>query len=162
VVARGAEIDGHAGKEKKMQDRRGKLFWYSIPLVAALLMLLGLLWYLGLPWAANRFGFALPGAGGLPYRIHYNGHDYVNPATCAREGWCNPDGQPHALCWSLQELQQHGLWPLVQVNTLSTFLSSSYPLMIPRANLSNNSLPPVVIVPMDSDCYVFYTLLKGS
>lgn len=148
-----------------MQDRR-KLFWYSVPLVAGAMMVLGLLWYLGLPWAANNFGFALPGAGGLPYRIHYNGHTYVNPATCAREGWCEHQvslgGQPHGLCWSLQELQQRNLWPLVQVGTLSAFLSSPYPLMIPRASFSNNSPPPVVIVPMGSDCYVFYTLLTGS
>lgn len=147
-----------------MQDRR-KFFWYSVPLVAAFLMLLGLLWYLGLPWAANRFGFALPGAGGLPYRIHYNGHSYSNTATCAREGWCenqsSVNGQPHGLCWSMQELQQRNLWPLIQVSTLSTFLSSPYPLMVPRASLANNSPPQMVIVAMDSDCYVYYTLTSG-
>jgi hypothetical protein len=136
-----------------MQDRR-KLFWYSVPVIAALLMLLGLLWYLGLPWAANRFGFALPGSGGLPAHIYYNGQTYTNPATCAREGWCQ---QSAPLCHSLIEVQQRNLWPLVQVGTLSTLFSSPYPLMLPRASLSATS-PPLVIVPMDSNCYVYYTL----
>ena len=147
-----------------MQDRR-KLFWYSVPVMAALLMLLGLLWYLGLPWAANQFGFALPGAGGLPYRIHYNGHGYVNPATCARGGWCEQqqasDGSSHALCWSIQELQQRNLWPLAQVGTLSTLFSSPYPLMVPRASLTSTP-PQMVIVPLNGDCYVYYTLTGGT
>lgn len=144
-----------------MHDRR-KLFWYSVPVVAGALMLLGLLWYLGLPWAANQFGFALPGPGGLPSHIHYNGHDYANPATCARQGWCGPqqtpDGRPVALCRSLTELQQGNLWPLIQVGTVPIMLSSSYPLMIPRASLGKNTPPQTIIVPMNGDCYVYYTL----
>ncbi|SRR6266568_5033857 len=138
-----------------MQDRR-KLFWYSVPVVAAVLMLLGLLWYLGLPWAANQFGFALPGAGGLPSHIHYNGHDYSNPATCAREGWC---AQQQTLCRSLTELQQGNLWPLIQVGTVPIMLSSSYPLMVTRASLNKNTPPQTIIVPMNGDCYVYYTLV---
>jgi hypothetical protein len=144
-----------------MQDRR-KLFWYSVPVVAGVLMLLGLLWYLGLPWAANELGFALPGPGGLPSHIHYNGHDYANPATCAREGWCGqqqtPDGHPIALCRSLIALQQGNLWPLIQVGTVPILLSSSYPLMIPRASLGKNTPPQTLVVPMNGDCYVYYTL----
>ena len=142
-----------------MQDRR-KLFWYSVPVIAALLMLLGLLWYLGLPWAANRFGFALPGSGGLPARIYYNGQTYTNSATCAREGWCQQQ-QSAPLCHSLTEVQQRNLWPLVQVGTLSTLFSSPYPLMLPRVSLSATP-PPLVIVPLDSNCYVYYTLATGS
>jgi hypothetical protein len=138
-----------------VQDRR-KLFWYSVPVIAALLMLLGLLWYLGMPWAANRFGFALPGSGGLPTRIYYNGQTYTNPATCAREGWCEQQ-QSAPLCHSLTEVQQRNLWPLVQVGTLSTLFSSPYSLMLPRVSLSATP-PPLVIVPLDNNCYVYYTL----
>jgi hypothetical protein len=137
-----------------MQDRR-KLFWYSVPVVAAVLMLLGLLWYLGLPWAANEFGFALPGAGGLPSHIEYNGHNYTNPSTCAREGWCQQQQTP---CRSLTELQQRNLWPLIQVGTVPILFSSAYPLMIPRASLGKNTPPQTIIVSMNGDCYVYYTL----
>ena len=142
-----------------MQDRY-KFFWYSVPVVAGTLMALGLLWYLGLPWAANHFGFALPGAGGLPSHISYQGHNYVNPVTCARDGQCEQlsGGPPVALCRSFIELQQGNLWPLVQVGTVPIILSSSYPLMIPRANLGKNTPPRTIIVPMSGDCYVYYTL----
>ena len=50
-------------------------------------------WVMGLPWTANHFGYALAGAGGLPWRVSYNGRDYSSLYMCAQGGWCpDPSG----------------------------------------------------------------------
>lgn len=146
-----------------MQDHR-KLFWFSVPAVAALLMLLGLFWYLGLPWASNTFGFALPGSGGLPYRIFYGGHSYTNPALCARAGACASAlsfGQRPVFCWTMRDLQQRNAWPLVQVGSVPTLFSASYPLLASLSNVNGKRTVPLTFVPQANGCFVPYALASG-
>jgi hypothetical protein len=142
-----------------------KLFWFSVPAVAALFMLIGLLWLVGLPWASNRFGFALPGEGGLPNRITYNGRTYVNPATCARAGWCDNQlldvQQRHYLCWTGQNLRQANALPMTQVGTVPVLASAPYPLMAPQADIVNKRTPVLIVIPLDTGCYVPYELSGG-
>jgi len=146
-----------------MPDHR-KLFWFSVPAVAGLFMLLGLFWYLGLPWASNAFGFALPGSGGLPYHIFYSGHNYTNPVLCLRAGACanTPYGsQRPAFCWTMKDLQQRNVWPLVQVGSVPALFAASYPLLTSLANVNRKLTIPLTFVPQDNGCFVLYALASG-
>ena len=67
-------------------QKKYKLLWIAIGSLIIIIIVLGL--WLRLPWLANHFGFALPGPGGLPYRISYAGRAYANTATCAHADWC--------------------------------------------------------------------------
>ncbi len=142
-----------------MSDKRS-FIWLSIPLVVLLFALLWLAWSVALPWAANNDGFALPGSGGLPYRVFYAGRAYHNPATCARAGWCNhaPSGPLDPLCWREGDIQRQRSWPLVQVGAMGELLGSPIPLLASRAGAASGRTVPMVFVEMDNGCYVPYAL----
>ncbi len=124
---------------------------------ALLLIMAGLaLWSPALPWAANHYGFALPGKDGLPYRIHYAGRDYATEGMCARAGWCS--GQTRT-CESQARLAADELWPLRQVDQVNTLFGPSYPVLMPTV------VPPgltttLLFVPYQG-CYEVYELEGG-
>jgi hypothetical protein len=142
-----------------MPDKR-YLVWFSVPIVALLFALLWLVWLVALPWAANNNGFALPGSGGLPYRVVYAGRGYSNPATCARAGWCNnvPYGPLDPLCWQVRDIQGQHAWPLAQVGTMTELFGSPIPLLASRVGVVSGRNVTMVFVEMDNGCYVPYAL----
>jgi hypothetical protein len=138
------------------------LFWIIL-FGGIFIIVCGLSW-LELPSTANRFGFALPGQGGLPYRIAYANRTYTNLATCARAGWCQSPSSsthPNPLCWKKEDIQQHGDWPLVRVGAIFTLLGSPYPLMAPQSTVSRKMTAFAIYLIFDATCYVPYELEGG-
>ena len=121
-----------------------------IGLASALLATLG--WGLFQPWAANHFGYALPGQDRLPYRITYQGRDYSNPNECAGDTWCQPSAKT---CTSKQQLQNQNFWPLTQVGTIPTLFGAAYPILAPP------NAETFIFVLDDDDCYLIYALEGG-
>ncbi|GHO76935.1 hypothetical protein KSD_47060 [Ktedonobacter sp. SOSP1-85] len=134
-------------------------FLWVIILGGSLAVVLGLSW-LELPWMANHFGFALPGQGGLPYRITYATRTYVNHATCAHAGWCQTDTQSNPLCWKEADIRQHDNWPLIRIGTITTLFGSPYSL-IAKSNASSKRTVIVIYLVFDTNCYVPYALEGG-
>lgn len=128
--------------------------------LVSLVVLLGLAlftWTTALPWAANHYGFALPGGtDGLPYRIHYNGRTYATHGICARAGWC--DGELHADI-TTDTLQSQGEWPLTQVTSISTFLGAAHTVFAHTPPASMTTM--VLYVPDGPDRYISYGLEGG-
>ncbi len=120
-------------------------------LACAILAALG--WGLFQPWAANHFGYALPGQDRLPYRITYQGRTYTNPNQCAGDTWCQPALK---LCTSKEELQSLHLWPLKQVGVIPTLFGSPYPIYAPP-----NGEQSFLLVLQGDDCYLTYSLDGG-
>src|SRR5947209_8064546 len=108
----------------------------AIITVGVLAIVICFLW-LGLPWMANHFGFALPGKGGLPYRVTtYAGRAYISHTTCAYADWCqsaSADTGLDPVCRKEEDIKQSSAWPLVQVGKISTLFSSPYALMAPQS-----------------------------
>jgi hypothetical protein len=121
--------------------------------------------WLGLPWMANHFGFALPGKGGFPYRVTtYAGRAYISHRTCAYAGWCqsaSPATHPNPMCWKEEDIKQSSAWPLVQVGTISTLFGPPYALMAPQSIVSSKLTPTSIYVVFDTSCYVSYALSGG-
>jgi hypothetical protein len=121
--------------------------------------------WLGLPWVANHFGFALPGKGGLPYRVtSYAGRAYTSQRTCAYAGWCqstSPSTRTDPLCQREEDIKQSRVWPLVQIGTVSTLFGPSYALMAPQSTVSSKLTPTVIYAAIDTSCYVSYGLSGG-
>lgn len=140
--------------------KRSKLYWSLIAGGLRIIVISVFVWNMASPWMANHFGFALPGEGGLPYRVAYGKRDYANLATCARAGWC-PDTAEASLCQNKKDLQQLGTWPLIQVGFVPTLLSSPYSLMASQANVANQMTVMGVYVVYKPDCYVPYDLEGG-
>ena len=119
----------------------------------------------GPPWMANHFGFALPGKGGLPYRVTtYAGRAYISQRTCAYAGWCqstSPGTHTDPLCQREEDIKQSHAWPLVQVGTISTLFGPSHALMAPQSIVSSKLTPTGIYVVFDTSCYVSYTLSGG-
>lgn len=137
--------------------------WALIPCVV-LVAIGSILWTMRLPWMANHFGYALPGQGGLPFRITYAGRTYANLATCARASWCpsvSDTAKPSNLCWKDNDIRQHYDWPLVQVGSLSTLFGSPYPLMASQSNVSSKLTVMIIFVAKVDGCYVPYELEGG-
>jgi hypothetical protein len=149
-------------KEDKNMWKKRQLLWVIIP-GGILIVVLSLSWS-ELPWMANHFGFALPGKGGLPYRIAYADRTYTNLATCARAGWCQSPSSgthPDPLCWKQQDIRQHADWPLVHVGAISTLFGSPYSLMAAQSNVSSKLTVVVIYLVSDTNCYVPYELEGG-
>lgn len=120
-----------------------------------------------LPKVADRFGYALPGERGLPYRIHHNDRDYRNTLTCAGARWCE-DGKTaeqraRPYCRPLSELRLgrdgHDA-ELVKVDEVFTLFGPSHPVFV------TGVVPPgttvtVVVVEASTDCYLVYKLMGG-
>lgn len=107
------------------------------------------------PWTANHFGYALPGAEGLPFRIHYAGRDYSTPGYCAGADWCK--GQQRT-CWTQEKLRAVSMWPLAEVSQVPALFARSYPIM--SSTISAGMTHTLVFVPVGS-CYVVYELEGG-
>jgi hypothetical protein len=108
------------------------------------------------PRTANHFGYALPGQDGLPYRVTYQGHSYINLSICAGADWCKGRNGSHSLCVTQQVLVQDNRWPLVQVGSVSTLFGASHPVM---AESAANDLAQLELFVVDgNDCYVAYAL----
>ncbi|MGH2516973.1 MAG: hypothetical protein ACRDHP_15075 [Ktedonobacterales bacterium] len=107
------------------------------------------------PWTANHFGYALPGADGLPSRIHYGGRDYSAPGYCAGADWCQ--GQPRT-CWSAATMRSYHYWPLAQVGQILALFGRPYPIM--NSAIFPGLTSTLVFVPTGS-CYVVYALEGG-
>lgn len=112
----------------------------------------GLAWLGGPPWVANHYGFALPGADGLPYRIHYSGRDYATQGYCADAGWCN--GQRRA-CESQQAIP--GASSFAHVADIATVFGPAYPVY----SVNTTGFTSVVLFVHVGTCYVPYELEGG-
>lgn len=130
----------------------------AVGAVAALLLIVAgvALWSPALPWAANHYGFALPGEGGLPYRIHYAARDYATTGLCARASWCA--GQART-CESRARLAADEQWPLRQVDHVDTLLGPSYPVLMPTA-VPSGMTTTLLFVPYQG-CFQVYELEGG-
>lgn len=96
------------------------------------------------PRVANHFGYALPGAAGLPSRVSYAGRDYAAAGQCLTSA----------------QLQQKGWWPLHQVSQIFTVLgpahrvyTDSYP-----QGLATTSL---ILLVDNGPCFAEYALEGG-
>lgn len=107
------------------------------------------------PWTANHFGYALPGADGLPFRIHYNGRDYASTGYCAGADWCK--GQQRT-CWTQERLMSVQMWPLAEVGQIPALFARPYPIM--SSAIPAGMTHTLVFVPAGS-CYVVYALEGG-
>ncbi len=130
----------------------------SIVLTASLgaVLIAGVLvWTPLLPWSANHFGFALPGPGGLPYRVGYRDRSYATPGRCANAGWCS-NQQP--VCYTAAELQSRHEWPFQRVGDLPALGSAPYPMFAQ----STPAYPTTMVLYVQvGSCYVPYELEGG-
>lgn len=112
----------------------------------------GFAWLGGPPWAANHFGFALPGDNGLPYRIHFSGRDYATQGYCAGADWCK--GQQREC-----DAKQHifGADSLSHVADVKTLLGPDYPIY----TVSTAGFTTVILYVKADTCYVPYALEGG-
>ncbi len=92
-----------------------------------------------LPWTANHFGYALPGDGRLPSRIHHDGRDYRSSTTCARFGGDETS--------------------LTQVGEVGTLFGSPHPVF--TTHPVPEGTPLTVLVRDSPGCFVGYALLGG-
>jgi hypothetical protein len=108
------------------------------------------------PRTANHFGYALPGPDGLPFRISYQGRNYINLSICAGADWCKGRSGGQSLCVTQQVLVNDNRWPLVQVGSVRTLFGTAHPVM---AESASNDLPQLELFVVDgNDCYVAYAL----
>ncbi len=137
-----------------------KAYWVLIWGGLLIIVISFFVWNMEGPWLANHFGFALPGDGGLPYRISYGGRDYANLYTCARAGWC-PNTATGSLCRNKEKVQQLDTWPLIQVGSVPTMIGSSYSLMVSQSSISSKQTIMAVYVEYKTDCYILYGIEGG-
>lgn len=135
---------------------RPRLIGWGLGIGLACAMLAALAWGVFQPWAANHFGYALPGQDHLPYRFTYAGRDYGNPNECAGDSWCQPDAKT---CMSREELRESDLWPLRQVGSIPTLFGADYPIFAPPG--SDGQTLTFLLVFDGDDCYLAYGLMGG-
>jgi hypothetical protein len=100
--------------------------------LGATLLVLGSLGVIAFqPWAANHFHYALPGSGGLPFRVSYYGRDYANTGMCAHASWCRNAPTAETACRSQQQLMDQNEWPLAQVGSVPTLFGPSHAVFAP-------------------------------
>ncbi|WP_310970654.1 MULTISPECIES: hypothetical protein [unclassified Amycolatopsis] len=92
-----------------------------------------------LPWTANHFGYALPGNGGLPSRIHHDGRDYRASTNCTPFGGDETS--------------------LTRVGEVSTLFGPAHPVFTTRP--VPEGTPLTVLVRDSPGCFVRYALLGG-
>ncbi|MFK0249322.1 hypothetical protein ACIQUM_31885 [Amycolatopsis azurea] len=120
-----------------------------------------------LPKVANRFGYALPGDRGLPYKIHYNGRDYRSGATCAGARWCEdektPEQRARPYCKPRAELRPGSGDSdpgLVRVDEVFTLFGPSHPVFTVGVAPAGTTFTTIV-VEASTDCYLTYALMGG-
>lgn len=143
-----------------IRQRRRRVLALALAGAGSALVVVWLVWAQALPWAANHYGFALPGTGGLPYRIHYAGRSYATNGMCARASWCaGQQSDCEASADVQRELQTHGQWPLREVGRVRTLpLGPSYPML--AATIPGGMTTMVLYVPYQG-CYQIYGLEGG-
>ncbi|HEX6819939.1 MAG TPA: hypothetical protein VF120_16305 [Ktedonobacterales bacterium] len=130
--------------------------WWRLFVIEAIVVLVAVAGIVAFnPWTANHFGYALPGADGLPWRIHYGGRDYSANGYCAGADWCV--GQPRT-CWSQAKLMSVNIWPLYEVGQIPVLFGHPYPIM--NAAIPAGLTTVLLFVPVGS-CYVVYALEGG-
>lgn len=130
--------------------------WRRLLLIEAIVTLLVVAGIVAFnPWTANHFGYALPGADGLPSRIHFGGRDYSAAGYCAGADWCQ--GQART-CWSEAKMRSANIWPLAQVGQIPALFARSYAIV--NAPVSAGLTTTLLFVPVGS-CYVVYALEGG-
>jgi hypothetical protein len=80
------------------------------------------------PRTADTFGYALPGANGLPGHFTYQGITYSNPHLCVDSAACQ-GAEPQR--WSQAQLTTTGEWPMRQVATLPTLFGAGHAIYEP-------------------------------
>lgn len=126
-------------------------------IVAVLLAGIGVLGFTpALPWAANHYGFALPGRDGLPYRIHHAGRDYATQGVCAHADWC---ASQQSVCSSQTQLAAENFWPLHAVGQVNTLLGPSYPVLVPNGIPAG--MTTTLLFVRYQGCYQVYALEGG-
>lgn len=112
------------------------------------------------PMTANTFGYALPGANGLPNHFTYQGISYSNPNLCAGATTCQPQVTHR---YTQADLAGAGIWPLHQVATLPTLFGAAHPVLEPVNDPSmvsgpyvSDVHPFVLFVPDGAGAYYLY------
>jgi hypothetical protein len=141
---------------------RGRRTWLA--LLVALLIVLGGLWGATRPRVANHFGYALPGADGLPSYVYANGRRYESLQVCAYADWCAVDRTQQGIprCYTQADLSGSGrfrAWPLTHAATMYTLFGAPHDILIPDGSAG---LTTLYIVEDGPDCYVTYTLEGGT
>jgi hypothetical protein len=126
-----------------------------VAVVALVVVLLAAGGWVVLPWTANHFGYALPGADGLPYRIHHAGRDYHSDMTCAGAGWC-ATGKPPCVPPARFGGDETSL---IQVDEVSTVFGAAHAVFVIRPVPAGT--PLTVLVRADPGCFVGYALMGG-
>ncbi len=132
---------------------RSRLIRWGLWIGLICVLLATIIWGIFQPWAANHFGYALPGQDRLPNRITYAGRYYGNPNECAGDDWCQPADKS---CMSQRELIDENLWPLKQIGSIPTLFGPAYPIFQPPGE---NQM--YLLVHDNDDCYLTYSLMGG-
>ncbi len=131
--------------------RNPRLMRLGLGIGLASVLLATLVWGAFQPWAANHFGYALPGPDRLPNRISYAGRQYQNPSECAGDTWCQPATRH---CISSRQLRDQGRWPLRQVGSIPTLFGTAHPIFAPP-----HDGQAFLLVLDGDDCYLTYSLV---
>ncbi|MFI9452555.1 hypothetical protein [Amycolatopsis sp. NPDC052450] len=161
-MPRTGDVGHRRATGRRRVRRRGAMM--SVPVLVLLGALGGVAF---IPKVANHFGYALPGAKGLPYRIHYNGRDYRSDVTCAGARWCEDERTPEQrvkpYCvtqTALDRARGNSGTELAKVDDVFTLFGPA------RSVFTAGALPPgetvtTVIVEASVDCYLTYALMGG-
>lgn len=118
------------------------------------------------PWTANHFGYALPGKGKLPYRVHTENRSYDNVWMCAGADWCVTHSgpgycttgdicqRPANLCTDQSTLQQRHELPLQRIGTIWTMFGPPHSMFAGNHDGS-------IFVEDTPGCYIPYSLNGG-
>ena len=131
--------DGVIGM-RRTRSRRRLLF--SASACVALLLIAGCVALAFNARVADHFGYALPGASGLPSRISYAGRDYSSSGAC----------------WTSAQVRQQGMWPLHEVAQVPTLLGQAHPVL--SETVRQGMTTTLLVIPQDS-CYAVYSLEGG-
>lgn len=141
---------------------------YLVVAVIGIVLIVGVIGALQ-PWTANHFGYALPGAGHLPYRVSYAGRAYSNQWMCAGGDWCQQQtgpgycggaascSRPATLCTTSNELRQLGELPLRRVGAVWTLFGTPHGLYVGQ----HGALTAGVFLEDTPGCFVAYSLEGG-
>ena len=93
------------------------------------------------PRVASHFGYAVPGANGLPLVITVSNRQYSTSHSC----------------WSQRYLTQEGMWPLHAVGTIPTLFGPAHTVLSPPTG----ALVSTLVFTPAGNCYDVYALEGG-